>query len=124
MRAVANLIALILTLSIATVVLGWWSVPVVAGVWTLAARRRAAVIYASFAGAAAWGSMLLVIARVGPVGAVDGLLAQIMHVPQHALIELTMLYGALLAGSAALLAQAIRPPGAGNGDKEAGNKAA
>lgn len=109
MRALANLVALILTIAIATVVVGWWTVPVIAGIWTLAAPRRAAVIYAAFAGAAAWGVTLLLIARVGPVGAVDGLLAQIMNVPPRTLIGLTLAYGALLAGSAALLAQAIRP---------------
>jgi hypothetical protein len=123
MRALANLIALILTLAIATVVVGWWSVPVVAGLWTLAAPRRAAVIYASFAGAAAWGTMLLLIARVGPVTAVDSLLAQIMNVPPHALIEFTVLYGALLAGSAALLAQSIRPHRySGSREQGAGNR--
>jgi len=62
------------------------------------------------------------IARVGPVAAVDSLLAQIMNVPPHALIELTVLYGALLAGSAALVAQSIRPPG--SRDQGTGNRGA
>lgn len=109
MRALGNLVALVLTLAIATVVVGWWAVPLVSGIWTLAAPRRAAVLYASFAGAAAWGAMLLVIARGGPVGAVDALLARIMNVPSHTLTGLTLMYAALLAGSAALLAQALRP---------------
>jgi len=109
MRALANLVALILTIAIATALVGWWSVPIVAGIWTLAAPRRAAVIYASFAGASAWGSMLLLIARGGPVGELNALLSQIMNVPGWGLIALTIAYGALLAGSAALIAQSIRP---------------
>ena len=109
MRALVNLVALALALALATVVVGWWTVPLVSGVWTLAAPRRAAVIYAAFAGAIAWGSLLTWTARVGPVGALDRLLAQVMNMPRGGVIGLTLLYAALLAGSAALLAQAFRP---------------
>lgn len=110
MRTAANLIALILTLAVATAIAGWWTVPVVAFVWTLASPRRAAVFYASFAGAVAWGSLLAWMARTAPVGAVDALMASIMDVPERAIIALTLAYAALLAGTAALVAQAIRPP--------------
>jgi hypothetical protein len=110
MRVFVNIVALVLTFSVATVLGGWWTVPLVSGLWTLAAPRRAAVLYATFAAVLAWGALLVWTARGGPVGAVDRLLAQIMNLPSHAMIGLTLLYAALLAGSAALLAQAIRPP--------------
>ncbi|HKS06696.1 MAG TPA: hypothetical protein VJR92_10320 [Gemmatimonadaceae bacterium] len=110
MRAVANLIAFTLTLIITTVFVGWWTVPVVAFVWTLATPRRAAVIYAAFAGAMAWGALLSWMSRTAPIGAVDSLMAQIMDVPQRSIVMLTLAYAALLAGSAALVAQSIRPP--------------
>ena len=110
MRTIRNLVALILTIAVATAIAGWWAVPLVSGMWTLAAPRRAAVIYAAFAGAAAWAALLIWAARAGPIGGVDALLTPIMNLPPRALIGLTLLYAALLAGAAALLAQAIRPP--------------
>ncbi len=109
MRALVNLLALIVVLAVATVVAGWWAVPLVAGLWTLAAPRRAAVIYAAIAAAIAWGALLAWTSRIGPVGAVDGLLARIMNLPRGGLVGLSLFYAALLAGAAALLAQAIRP---------------
>jgi hypothetical protein len=109
MRTLANLLALALVLALTTIVAGWWTIPIVSGLWTLAAPRRAAVLYAVAAGAIAWGALLLWTARAGPVGAVDTLLAQMLHIPPRALIGLTMLYASLLSGAAALVAQAIRP---------------
>lgn len=109
MRALGNLITFTLALAVATVLVGWWAVPVVAALWTILTPRRAAVIYAAFAGAMSWASLLMLQARGGPVGAVDRLVAQLLNVPGRTLIVLTLLYAALLAGSAALLAQALRP---------------
>jgi hypothetical protein len=82
MRALANFLALVFALSVATAVAGWWTVPLVSGLWTLAAPRRAAVIYAAFAGALAWASLLAWTARAGPVGALDRLLAQAIRPPR------------------------------------------
>jgi hypothetical protein len=110
MRAIVNLVALILTLIVATVFVAWWAVPVVAFAWTLATPRRAAVFYAAFAGATAWGALLSWMSRSAPIGQVDALMAQIMDVPERSIVLLTLTYAALLAGSAALVAQSIRPP--------------
>jgi hypothetical protein len=110
MRALTNILALTLTLLVATVLVGWWTVPLIAGVWTLAAPRRAAVFYAAFAGASAWGALLVLRARDGGLARIDALLSQIMHAPGPLLIGLSVFYPALLAGAAALVAQSLRPP--------------
>ena len=110
MRAVVNVIALTLTLIVATVFVAWWTVPVVSFVWTLAAPRRAAVFYAAFSGAAAWGALLAWMSRSAPIGDVDALMSRIMDVPERSIVLLTLAYAGLLAGSAALVAQSIRPP--------------
>ena len=110
MRALRNLLALTLTLAVATALGGWWAVPLVSAVWTLGAPRRAAVLYAAVAASMAWTALLFWTASGGAAGAIDDVLAQIMHLPVRAPIALTVAYGALLAGSAALVAQAIRPP--------------
>lgn len=110
MRAFGNLVAFILALAVATALVAWWVVPVVAFVWTIAAPRRGGVLYAAAAGGISWVAILLVVSRSGSVGAVDRLFASLMGMPSHTILALTVVYGALLSASAALLAQAIRPP--------------
>lgn len=104
-----NLLALALTIAIATTLVAWWTVPIVAAIWTVVYPRRGAVLYASVAGALSWGAMLLWTSRGGPVGHVDRILADIMGAPDRGLIILTITFAALLAGSAALVTQAVRP---------------
>lgn len=108
MRQLANLLALTAVLAVATVLIGWSAVPVVAAVWVYSMPRRGAVIYAAVAGALAWGGLLLWYARSAPIGAADALVTEILGVPARSLIVLTLAYAALLSGSAALVAQWIR----------------
>jgi hypothetical protein len=103
-------IGLTIAIAIATVVLGWWTVPVVSAIWTLAMPRRGGVTLAAFSGATAWGVLLLIVRRDGPVGALDSILSAVLQMPPRAGIALTVLYAAVLAGSAALIAQSLRPP--------------
>jgi hypothetical protein len=113
MRALIALIAflaLAALLVLATLAGGWWMVPVVSFLWTLVAPRRGNVIYASFAGALAWGAILMAVSREGSVPSVDHIVGSVMRVPGNALMGLTLLYAALIAGAAALIAQSIRPP--------------
>jgi hypothetical protein len=110
MRDTLNLLLLTAALALATVVAGWWAVPVVAGVWTFVAPRRGAVLYAAAAGAFAWGALLVWYGRSAPVGGVDALLTQLLSVPANSFTALTLVYAALLAGSAALVAQSFRAP--------------
>jgi hypothetical protein len=109
MRMTMRLLALTAAIICGTVFVGWWTVPVVSGAWTLASPRRGNVLQAATAGAFAWGALLIIAYRGGPVGALDQILAQIMQVPRWSLLWLTVAFGSLLAGSSALLAQAIRP---------------
>lgn len=101
---------LALVAALATVFVGWWTVPLVAGIWTLAVPRRGSALSAALAAAAAWSALLAIAARSGPIGGVADLMGQVLSVPPPAVITLTVAYGALLAGSAALVAQAVRPP--------------
>jgi hypothetical protein len=110
MRSLALLLGLVLLIAAGTAFVGWWTVPIVAGVWTLAFPRRGAVLYAAFAGALAWGALLLQASRSGPIGQLDALLSGVMSLPPRFPLLLTLSYAALLAGAAALIAQAIRPP--------------
>jgi spore maturation protein SpmB len=94
----------------ATALVGWWGLPIVTGVWTVALPRRGSIVAAVLAGAAAWAILLAVAARSGHVGEMATLLGEILGTTGGAVIVLTLTFGALLAGSAALLARGINPP--------------
>jgi hypothetical protein len=109
MRILAAWIGLALVIAVTTALLGWWTVPVVSALWTLALPRRGGVIIAALSGAAAWGTLLLLLRRDGPVGEVDRVLSGTLQLPPGAAVGLTLAYAALLAGAAALVAQSLRP---------------
>jgi hypothetical protein len=110
MRSVLNMIAFIALIAACTAFVGWWTVPLVSAAWTYAAPRRAGVLYAALAGAFAWGVLLIIMSQQGAITPVDTLLSQVLGVPPRSLLALTLAYAALLAGSAALVTQAVKPP--------------
>jgi hypothetical protein len=104
---------LVLTLAFAAAsMLGWWAIPATAALWGLLrpnAHRPA--LFAAASAALAW-SGWLVLDAFSPRGDFSGLaarLAGIFSLPAPALIALTVLFAALLAGSAAYVAGAIAP---------------
>lgn len=99
-----------LVTALATVLIGWWTVPVIAFVWTMVVPRRGAVLSAAIGAGVAWTTLLVIAANGGPLIELATLLGQILSVSGSAVLTLTVAYAALLAGSAALVAQAIRPP--------------
>ena len=110
MRVLAMWIGLALLLAVSTALAGWWAVPIVSAAFTLALPRRGGVMIAAFSGAAAWGLLLMLAGRDGPVGDVDRVLSGTLQLPPGGGMLLTVLFAAVLAGAAALVAQAIRVP--------------
>lgn len=108
--ALGSFVALTLLCAVGTNLTGWWAVPIIAAGWTLALPRHGAVLTASAAGAAAWALLLAVASRSGRIDDIATILAGILGTQQFAIYALTLLYGSLLAGSAALVARAINPP--------------
>lgn len=102
---------LVLTLAFAAAsVLGWWAVPATAALWgVLRPVSRRPALFAAASAAIAWSGWLLA-DGLSPRGDFSGLatrLAGIFSLPAPVLIALTVLFAALLAGSAAYLAGAI-----------------
>jgi hypothetical protein len=95
--------------AVGTVLVAWWAVPIISAIWALALPRRGGVLTATAAGACAWGLLLAVAARNGRIDDVAELTGAILGTSALAVVALTVLYGALLAGSAALVARAIIP---------------
>ena len=104
---------LLLTLAFAAAsALGWWAVPATAALWGIlrpVAWRPAR--FAAAAAALAWSGWLLA-DGLSPRGDFSGLatrLAGIFSLSAPALIAITIVFAALLAGSAAYLAVAMMP---------------
>ncbi len=83
-----------------------------AAIWALAQRTaRRPGVTAGLSAAAAWGMLLLWLELTGSVGTLARLLGGILGTPGVVIIALTLIFPALLAGSAASLVAALRPEG-------------
>jgi len=109
MKWILHVVALSFVIAAGTWLAGWWVVPIVGAAWgAWAAQQRSAALTALLAGAAAWGLLLAYDATVGPVGRLAQLFSTIFNLPKGTLILVTLAYAALLGGSAAALARAVR----------------
>lgn len=102
---------MVLAMATLTWVVGWAMVPVVAAVLTVDRRDDAAApMLAGLAGVLAWGIVLALVARGAPAGSVAQTVGRALGLGPKALIVVTLAYGGLLAGSAAVLARALATP--------------
>ncbi len=102
------LLATALAVAALTWLLGWWGVVVaalVAGV--VLSRRHGAAWLVALATALAWAALLAVDAVGGRFSALASSIAGVMRVPVPALLLVTLLFGALLAWSAAVVGTEI-----------------
>lgn len=98
-------------MAILTWCVGWWTVPVVAAGLTVVRREDAASpILAALAGIVAWGAILAFVARGAPAGSVAETVGRALRLGPTPLVVVTLAYGGLLAGSAAILARALATP--------------
>ncbi|MFL5620084.1 MAG: hypothetical protein ACJ79A_17030 [Gemmatimonadaceae bacterium] len=102
------LLATALAVATLTWVLGWWGVVIaalVAGV--VLQRRRSAAWLVALAAVAAWGALVVVDTLGGRFSALATSIAGVLRVPAAALLVVTLLFGALLAWSAAVVGAEI-----------------
>jgi hypothetical protein len=90
----------------ATAVVGWWTIPVLAAVWVRVLPRDAATAMLCALGAASgWALLLAWDAAHGPVGTVARRVGGVFLLPGWGFVGLTLLFAALLAGTAAAVAR-------------------
>lgn len=112
MRIALTTIVLAAAFALGTWFAGWWAVPLIAAIWAVVRPTPLAGLLAAVAGASAWGLLLALYIIFGfPVQTLAVRLAGAMRLPVPALMALTLLLPALLAGSAAVLATAVRSRG-------------
>lgn len=112
MRTFIRYLLLAEAFAVVTYAAGWWSVPVLGGLWAMFSGERHAARNAALCAAAGWASLLLLDAVRGPVGTMASQLGAVMRIPAVALYLVTLLFAALLAWSAAELVPRVRKTGA------------
>lgn len=94
--------------AVATLLFGWWGVPVVAIAWgTIAWRTRGTGLVAALAAIIAWAGLLGWSALRGPVGELASTLGSVMGAPGVAIVGLTLVFPAALAWAGARLSAGI-----------------
>ena len=88
--------------------LGWWGVVVAALVaGAVLSRRRGAPWLVALAAVTAWGALILVNSAGGRFATLASSIGGVMRFPPALLVIVTLLFGALLAWSAAVLGSEI-----------------
>jgi hypothetical protein len=91
--------------AVATSLAGWWLIPVVAALWVRVLPRADLPATTCGLGAACgWTVLLLLDAAQGPVSAVARRAGGVFLLPGWAFVGLTLVFGALLASTAAIVA--------------------
>jgi len=92
-----------------TMLLGWWCVPIVGMASGLLCRTsRAAVVEAAGGAALGWAAILAGSALSGPIWVVAQRVGPVFGLPAAGFVALPLMFPALLAGSAALVAGELR----------------
>lgn len=102
---VLRTIMLAVAIALGTILVGWWTVPLVAVAYGVLLRgSRYPGLSAAASGAMAWGGYLgLAVIGGAPVGAFASSLAASMQLPGWAPLTATLAFPALLAGLASYL---------------------
>ena len=95
--------------AVATSLAGWWLIPVLAALWVrVLPRTDLPAITCGLGAASGWAVLLLVDAAQGPAGTVARRAGGVFLLPGWAFVGLTLVFGALLASTAAIVAGKTR----------------
>jgi hypothetical protein len=110
MRRALGVLGFAILVAVGTAVAGWWIVPLLAAIRVRVTPRDPMPTVTSMLGAAlGWALMLGLGALTGPVASVARRAAGAMGLPAWKLVLATLLFPALLAGTAALGAKSASP---------------
>jgi hypothetical protein len=114
-------VALAAVMAAATLLVGWWGVAAVAALFALfaAGRLRRVAGTAALAALVAWGALLLFDALGPRFGAVAVALSGVLTLPAAAIVGVALAFAALLAWSAAAVAEAVARRALGRAERAA-----
>jgi hypothetical protein len=101
-------LVLVEVIALVTAIVGWWTVPILAAVYALIYPDRKHWLSTALAGLCGWGLLIDITWFQGPVFELAGKVGGALGLPGAAFVLLTLIFPALLAGSAAELAAAVR----------------
>jgi hypothetical protein len=99
--------------ALATFAVGWWSLPLVAVLYTVIAAGgtgladRSSAVVAGMAAMVGWAALLAIASARGPVPTLAAELAGILRLPTAGIYAVTIAYPGLLAISAAIVARVL-----------------
>lgn len=95
-------------IAVATVWIGWWTVPLVGAGWGFARHGEPLVgTTAAVSASLAWVVLLGIMAAQGPVGLLARRVGGVFGIPGWAFLALALVFPALLAGAAAVAAGTV-----------------
>lgn len=107
MMFLTRLVLLATAFAIATFVVGWWAVPVVAAAYAaISSAQRSSAVVSGLAGMLGWAALLAIAASRGPVGTLATELGGILQIKTMGVYAVTIAFPGLLAISAAIVARA------------------
>lgn len=113
MMLFSRVVLLAAVFALATFAVGWWSVPLVAVLYTVIAARgtelagRSSAVVAGIAAMLGWAALLAIAAARGPVPTLAAELGGILRLPASGIYAVTIAYPGLLAISAAIVARVL-----------------
>ena len=110
MRLALRLILLAAAFALATLALGWWTVPLLGAAWAvLDSGRRWTAVTASLGATLGWAALLLWNASYSAYGTLQSRVGAIFGAPGALLVVVTLLLAAALAwGAAAAISGVVR----------------
>jgi hypothetical protein len=108
MMQLTRLVLLATAFAIATFVLGWWAVPIVAAVYAaVSSAQRSSAVASGLAAMLGWAALLAITASRGPVGTLATELGGVLQLKPIGVYAVTIAFPGLVAISAAVVARAI-----------------
>ncbi len=108
MMQLARLVLLATAFAIATFVIGWWAVPLVAAIYAaITAAQRGTAIVCGLGAMLGWCALLAITASRGPVSTLATELGGVLNLPSFGVYAVTIAFPGLLAISAAVVARAL-----------------
>ncbi len=108
-RSVLRITLLLLAFCLATILAGWWCLPVLGLIWGGISEKVERPVATAAAGAAGgWALLLIWDAFRGPVLELASTVGEVLSLPGPMVLGLSLLFPAAVAGSCTLLAYEIK----------------
>ena len=108
MMQFSRFVLLATAFALATFVIGWWAVPLVAAVYAaITTQQRSSALVSGISAMLGWGALLAITASRGPIGTLATELGGVLQIKPMGVYAITIAFPGLLAISAAVVSRAV-----------------